>query len=292
MDLDNGTMYSRPQSPSWQQSTVLQSSNGMLADFMSGTATDGLALGQKATKKQPGQQSLPHAPPGMMQAPALSGAPQPWKDASRDVGAGLQCSNTSSMYSQHVQQQQPCKQQIGNSGKCAGTSVGGSSGSRSPGLAGMSCEELDAAGSMLLQCALPPMGGTTGILSTKASLAASMGNFDDVLSGLHGTEALSNMPGGFAAGCYKGTAGAAAGTVTLSTMMHPGGSAMMGPYAATYAGMTAGSFGAPAGRGPGSNVMDVKRGHAMEPSGLGSAMTGLGHAGGFGAQHQAHYQHY
>eukprot|EP00775_Hariotina_reticulata_P001776 gene1776-2112_t len=294
MDMDNGVLYSRPQSPSWQQSTVLQSSNGMLADFMSGAAAD--SLGQKASKKQPGQQSLQHTLPGTMQAVGVSGAPPSWKDASRDMGqAGLQGGNTSSLYSQHMQQQQPCKQQIGNVVKCAGGSVTGSNGARSPGLAGMRCEELDAAGGMLLQCALPPMGGTTGILSTKASLAASLGNFEDALSSLHGTEALSNMPGGFATGCYKGTSGAAAGAVTMSNM-HPGGSAMMGAFAATYGGISAGSFAAPSGRVPGTNVMmDVKRGHTLEHGGLGTTgMTGgaPGHAGGFGAQHQAHYQHY
>jgi hypothetical protein len=244
MDIDGvsppGALPSRPQSPA-RQAGVLQSSNGMLAEFMgSGPGASEAAMqqaaGMRAAKKHSPQHHHHHQQAQQhgqgFSLPAVNGNNPLWRDAARDAaatagqsaaaGAGLYgsagggwgSSNVSGPGSLYQQQQQ--QQHMGSSKPPAGGSKWGSqAGCTAAGLSGLGSSlpaskvrnSWEDASGRSMQCAASGYGaaGSPGnLVSTRSSLASSLSNLDDALAGLHNGPGAGMLGGPMMPGSFGG----------------------------------------------------------------------------------------
>lgn len=290
-------MPSRPQSP--RQPGVLQSTTGMLADFMAGSSNSSeqpLPSAYKANKKGQQHQQAVGAPGSVL--PTVMGSGPTWRDAAANAAGAIGLYGNPSGQNWHRASKEAyvgtpsdspkSQQQQGHSKLAAGTSkwgpgglagnlnshLMGSSGAagRGPGksdMVSMNWDEMAATGS-------------PGIMSTRSSLASSA--FDDALTGLHAGAAATGMgaplgTGSFAgSGYYKGS---------------PGLPAAAGPAAGRYGAAPpvnshldrASSNGLP---GMGATGLSAV-GHGMSSANVVQYGAGMQH--GYGQQVQGYNQH-
>lgn len=313
MDVDS----SRPQSPA-RQAGVLQSSTGMLAEFMnsaaSGTSSNSdLCLRVSKRPGQQQQQQLQQSGQAQQQGqgltlPAVLGSNPLWRDGGRDAAGAAAGPGPTTLYhqQQHFAHSKPpvATGPGGKWGSTPGCTAAGlcSLGSSMPGnLVGrgsvtgfgagaMSWE--DAAGSgASMQCSFPP--AVPGLTSTRASLASSFSTFDDVLAGLHAAPVVGMAPTASSFAGYHAKPGVAAAGAGGQQVAAAG--LTMGAAAAGQYGHAAGRYG-----GHGSTNINSTNMERTNSSGLPAAAGILGPGGygvngmqhTYGQQQQGYHQHH
>eukprot|EP00878_Enallax_costatus_P005887 GHUV01006176.1.p1 GENE.GHUV01006176.1~~GHUV01006176.1.p1 ORF type:complete len:786 (+),score=299.28 GHUV01006176.1:852-3209(+) len=304
MDIDRelappgALMSSRPQSP--RQPGVLQSTTGMLAEFMAGSSSSSEQPSPslyKVSKKGQQQHQQTVGGPGSI-LPSVVGSNPLWRDAAANAasGTGLYSNpsgqgwhrTTKETYGTAPGDSPKSQQQQGHSKLAAGSkqwgpgglagnlnshlmgsNVAGGRGPSKGDMVGMNWDEMAASGS-------------PGIMSTRSSLASSA--FDDALAGLHAGAGAAGM-------------GAPLGTGSLGGTGYYKG----GPGLPAAAGAPAGRYGAP----PGNTHLDRTSSNGlpgMGATGLGAVGHGMsstaavqygaGMQHGYGQQPQGYNQHH